>query len=100
MAFFSNAGINRLAAHFSVHQFAWSLSGAFFATFLLRNGMSPAAVLLCIAAVLGLRFALRPCVLITAAHIGLRSSLIVGTLLYAGQILALAIASGAGLVSI
>jgi hypothetical protein len=33
--FFSNAGINRLAAHFSLHQFAWSISGAFFATFLL-----------------------------------------------------------------
>jgi MFS transporter, DHA1 family, inner membrane transport protein len=100
MAFFSNPGINRLAAHFSVHQFAWSISGAFFATFLLRNGMSPAGVLLCIAAVLGLRFALRPCVLVTAARIGLRNSLIIGTLLYACQILALAIAGGsqAGLV--
>jgi hypothetical protein len=100
MAFFSNPGINRLAAHFSLHQFAWTISGAFFATFLLRNGMSPAGVLLCIAAVLGLRFALRPCVLVTAARIGLRNSLIVGTLLYACQILALAIAgrSHAGLV--
>jgi MFS family permease len=47
----------------------------------------------CIAAVLGLRFSLRPCVLATAARIGLRRSLIVGTLLYACQILALAIAS-------
>jgi Major Facilitator Superfamily len=93
MAFFSNASINRLAAHFSVHQFAWSISGAFFATFLLRNGMAPAGVLVCIAAVLGLRFSLRPCVLATAARIGLRRSLIVGTLLYACQILALAIAS-------
>ena len=93
MAFFSNAGINRLGAHFSLHQFAWSISGAFFATFLLRNGMAPASVLLCIAAVLGLRFSLRPCVLATAARIGLRRSLIVGTLLYACQILALAIAS-------
>jgi hypothetical protein len=90
MAFFSNPGINRLAAHFSLHQFAWTISGAFFATFLLRNGMSPAGVLLCIAAVLGLRFALRPCVLVTAARIGLRGSLILGTLLYACQILALA----------
>jgi hypothetical protein len=61
MAFFSNAGINRLAAHFSIHQFAWSVSGAFFATFLLRNGMSPAGVLLCIAAVLGLRFTSHVC---------------------------------------
>jgi MFS transporter len=93
MAFFSNASVNRLAAHFSVHQFAWSISGAFFATFLLRNGMAPAGVLVCIAAVLGLRFSLRPCVLATAARIGLRRSLIVGTLLYACQILALAIAS-------
>lgn len=94
MAFFSNPGINRLAVHYALHQFAWAISGAFFATFLLRNGMSPAGVLLCIAAVLGLRFALRPCVLVTAAHIGLRRSLILGTFLYACQILALGSASG------
>lgn len=96
MAFFSNPAINRLAVHSTLHQFAWALSGGFFATFLLRSGLAPAGVLATIAAVLALRFALRPLVLAAASVIGIRHTLMLGGVLYAGQILALAAVGGPG----
>jgi len=96
MAFFSNPAINRLAVHSTLHQFAWALSGAFFATFLFRSGLSPAAILLATAGILALRFAMRPLVLVAVSTIGLRKTLIVGGLLIASQRLAVATVHGPG----
>ncbi len=96
MAFFSNAAVNRLAVHSTLHQLAWTLSGGFFATFLLRAGLSPAGVLMATAAVLGLRFVLRPAVLVAVSVVGLRHTLMLGGVLHAGQILALAPVQGHG----
>ncbi|MGP0088573.1 MAG: MFS transporter [Xanthobacteraceae bacterium] len=95
MAFFSNAAVNRLALHFTLHQLAWSISGIFFAVFLIRAGFSPAGVFLVLAAMLVVRLALRPLVLAVVAAIGLRKTLILGTVLSVPQILSLAAVHGA-----
>jgi DHA1 family inner membrane transport protein len=94
MAFFSNAAVNRLALHSTLHQSAWSISGIFFTVFLIRAGFSPAAVFLVLAAMLAVRLALRPLVLAAVAAIGLRKTLILGSVLCVPQILALAAVRG------
>lgn len=81
----ANRDLNRLAAHSALQQFAWGLSAAFSAVFLLRQGLSAAEIFLCFGAIIVLRSAIRPAVLISVRAIGLRSTLIVGTLLYAVQ---------------
>lgn len=95
MAFFSNAAVNRLALHFTLHQLAWSISGIFFAVFLIRAGFSPAGVFVVLAAMLVIRLALRPLVLAVVAAIGLRKTLILGAVLCVPQILSLAAVHGA-----
>ena len=95
MAFFSNAAVNRLALHSTLHQLAWSTSGIFFAVFLIRAGFSPAGVFLVLAGMLAVRLALRPMVLAVVAAIGLRRTLILGSVLCVPQILALAAVHGA-----
>jgi MFS transporter, DHA1 family, inner membrane transport protein len=95
MAFFSNTAVNRLALHFTLHQSAWSISGIFFAVFLIRAGFSPAGVFLVLAAMLVVRLALRPLVLAVVAAIGLRQTLILGAVLCVPQILSLAAVHGA-----
>ena len=52
MTFFNNRDLNRLAVHSTMHQLALAISSAFSAVFLLREGLSPAAIFLCIAAIL------------------------------------------------
>ena len=81
--FFANRDINHLAAHFALVSLAWSLAGIFFTVFLIRAGLLPAQIFLFAAAILALRFALRPLVVIVASTIGLRRTLIFGTLLSA-----------------
>lgn len=61
----------------------------FTGVFLLRQGLSAAAVFLVFGAVLALRFALRPLALAVAPRIGLKRSLALGCILYAGQYLLL-----------
>ena len=85
MTLFANRDLNRLAAHITLHQLAWGICSAFSAVFLLREGLSPAAIFLCLGATIALRFAFRPAVLLSVRTIGLRSTLIVGTFLYGVQ---------------
>jgi DHA1 family inner membrane transport protein len=95
--YFANRDINRLAVHAALVSLAWSLAGIFFMVFLLRAGLPPAQIFLTIAAILALRFALRPLVLIVASRIGLRRTLILGTFLFAFQFPAIALVHGVGL---
>jgi MFS family permease len=81
----ANRDMNQLAVHTALQQLSWSLISAFSAVFLLRRGLSVAQIFLCFAAIIALRFAIRPIVLVSVRAIGLRSTLIVGTLLYAVQ---------------
>jgi DHA1 family inner membrane transport protein len=96
MKFFANRDINRLAAHLALVTLAWSLAGIFFIVFLLRAGLPLAQIFLLAAAILALRFALRPLVVIVASTIGLRRTLIFGTLLSALQYPAIALVHGVG----
>ena len=83
--FFANRAVNRLAVHTALQQFAWCMSGAFFGVYLLRAGLAPAILFLATAGLLALRFVLRPLVLYAAPRIGLRATLVIGTLLSALQ---------------
>ncbi len=96
MAFFANRAINRLAIHTALVSLAWSLAGIFFAVYLLRAGLPPAMIFLASAAILALRFALRPLVVIVALKIGMRRAFIFGTLLSALQFPAIARVDGVG----
>jgi len=83
--FFANRAVNRLAAHTALQQLAWTMSGVFFGVYLLRAGLAPSILFLATAAVLAMRFMLRPLVLLAAPYIGLRFTLVIGTLLTALQ---------------
>ena len=97
MMFFANRHINRLAVHAALVSLAWSLAGIFFTVFLLRAGLPPAQIFLLAAAILAMRFALRPLVVIVASKIGLRRTLILGTFLSAIQFPAIVFVHGVGL---
>jgi MFS family permease len=94
MTLFTNRDLNRLAVHSTMHQLAWVISSGFSAVFLLRQGLSPTAIFLCLAAIIALRFTFRPAVLFTVRVIGLRSTLIIGTFLYGTQSPLLALVHG------
>lgn len=96
MMLFTNRDLNRLAVHSTLHQLAWATSSAFSAVFLLRQGLSPAAIFLCLAAIIAARFAVRPAVLATVRAIGLRATLVIGTFLYGVQNPLLALVHGPG----
>jgi MFS family permease len=96
VTFFHNRDINRLAAHTTLHSLAWSFCGLFSAVFLLRQGVSVSGVFLAFAAILLLRLALRPLVLMVAPRAGLRRTLVLGTLLHALQSPMLAFVHGGG----
>ena len=95
--FFANRDINRLAVHAALVSLAWSMAGIFFMVFLLRAGLPPAQIFLAISAILALRFALRPLVLVVASAIGMRRTLVLGTFLSAFQFPAIALVHGVDL---
>src|SRR5687768_17889835 len=83
MSFFSNKAINRLNLHTSVQAFAENAGGIFVLVFMLRAGV-PAPLILCAMAAMNAgRFLLRPLALPLARRIGLRETLILGTVLEA-----------------
>lgn len=96
MMFFANRDINRLAVHAALVALAWSLAGLFFTVYLLRAGLPLAQIFLATAAILALRFALRPLVVLVVLRIGMRRAFIFGTLLSAFQFPAIAQVDGIG----
>jgi hypothetical protein len=93
--FFANRAVNRLAVHTALQQLAWCMSGAFFGVYLLRAGLAPSVLFLASAGVLALRFVTRPLVLVLAPRLGLRHTLVIGTLLSALQYPAVGFVHGA-----
>jgi Major Facilitator Superfamily len=93
--FFANRAVNRLAVHTALQQLAWCMSGAFFGVYLLRAGLAPSILFLASAGVLALRFVTRPLVLVLAPRLGLRRTLVIGTLLSALQYPAVGLVDGA-----
>lgn len=81
MAYFRNTAVNLLNLHYAVHAIAQFGGGAFYYVFLLKAGVSLPGVLVFIAALLAGRFVIRPAIVPLAVRIGLRPTLIIGTLL-------------------
>jgi DHA1 family inner membrane transport protein len=96
MTFFRNRDLNHLVVHATLHTLAWGFCGLFSAVFLLRVGLSLPEVFLAFAAILASRLVLRPLVLVLAPALGLRRTLIFGTLLYAFEFPVLAFVHGVG----
>jgi hypothetical protein len=82
---FVNRDLNLLAVHSALQQLAAGIVSAFSAVFLLRQGFSVSAIFLCLGVIIVLRLVFRPAAAIAVRMIGLRSTLIVGTLFYAVQ---------------
>lgn len=83
MSFFSNEAVNRLNLHTSIQAFAENAGGIFVLVFMLRAGVPAPLVLCAMAAMNAGRFVLRPLALPLARRIGLRETLILGTVLEA-----------------
>lgn len=96
MAYFTNSNISRLALHNTANILALAMSTGFSAVFFLRAGLAPAQVFLSFAAILALRFAMRPIVLYAAPVFGLRRTFIFGALVSALSCPALAFVDGIG----
>lgn len=96
MAYFRNNTVNLLNLHYGLHSLAISGSGAFFAVFLLKSGVSAPAVLGAIALILLGRLMIRPSVLVFARRFGLRPLVIAGTVATGLQYPLLAEVQGVG----
>ncbi len=96
MAFFRNDQVNWLNLHYGIHALAISGGSVFFGAFLLHAGVPAPAVLLAIAAILAGRFVLRPWILPLARRLGLRTLVIAGAVLAAGEYPLLARVDGVG----
>lgn len=96
MAFLGNRTVNLLNLHYGLHSLAMALGGVFFGVYLLKAGLSPAQVLLAMAAILVGRFLVRPLVLPLGKRIGLRGVLIAGSLTASIQYPLLALVTGMG----
>jgi MFS family permease len=96
MAFLSNKSVNLANLHSMTHSMALSVAGMFFVAFLLKAGVRPHHVLLVVAATLAARMALRPLSLATIRRVGMRRTMMLGTVLNAAQFVPLGLADGLG----
>lgn len=80
----------RFAGHCALFQLGHFAAGVFSSVFLIKQGLSPSVAFLTTAAVLALRFMLRPLTLALAPILGLRRTMIFGAALLALQYPALA----------
>ena len=83
MSFLDNHAVNRVILHNGVQALAQQGAGVFVFVFLLKAGVPAALVLCMIAAMVAGRFLLRPAVLPLARRLGLRASVVLGTVLQA-----------------
>lgn len=97
MRFLGNDAIDRVNAHSAVLALAQGAGGVFVLVFLLRAGVSAPLVLCTMAAMTLGRLVLRPAVLPLARRVGLRNTLILGTVMEAGIFLLLPHVHGPGL---
>jgi len=88
--------IHRLALHAAISTLGAALSYAFSAVFLIHVGLAPAQVFLAFAAILVLRFVMRPLVLVAVPAVGLRRAFIFGSAVGALSCPVLALVDGVG----
>ena len=96
MAFFRNDAVNRVNVHSGVQALATSGGGVFFVVFLVEVGLPVPAALSAMAAIMAVRFLLRPAILPLARRWGLKPLLILGTVGLAFQYPLLAEVHGVG----
>jgi MFS family permease len=96
MAYFRNAVVNLLNLHYGIFSIVTTGGGAFYCVYLLKAGVPLPGVLVAMAAILLVRFVIRPAVVPLAVRFGLRHLLIAGTALMALQFLLLARVHGVG----
>jgi hypothetical protein len=77
---FRNSALNRINLHYAIQTLAQGAGGLFILVFLLKAGVSVPVALAFEAAIVALRFAIRPWILPLVLGIGLRRTLILGTL--------------------
>lgn len=77
---FRNGALNRINLHYAIQTLAQGAGGLFILVFLLKAGVSVPVALAFEAAIVALRFAIRPWILPLVLGIGLRRTLILGTL--------------------
>ena len=85
MAYLQNRTVNLLNLHYGIHMLVLNGAGAFFAVFLLKEGVPAPIVFASVALVVGTRFCIRPSVLILARRFGLRATVVIGTIVSAVQ---------------
>jgi hypothetical protein len=96
MAYFRNAVVNLLNLHYGIFSVVTTGGGAFYCVYLLKAGVPLPGVLAAMAAILLVRFVIRPAVVPLAVRFGLQRLLIAGTLLMALQFPLLALVHGIG----
>ena len=96
MSFFGNGAINRVNIQSGVQALAQGAGQLFLLVFLLRAGVSIPAALLAQAAIVALRFVIRPALLPLAVRWGLKPLLIAGAVSMAAQYPILAEVHGVG----
>jgi hypothetical protein len=96
MSFFGNDAINRVNLQVGVQALAQSAGQLFVLVFLLKAGVTIPQALLAQAAIVAVRFAIRPAMLPLAARWGLKPLLVAGTVALAAQYPILAEVHGVG----
>jgi hypothetical protein len=97
MSFLGNDAINRVNLYYAIYKFAEGAGGVFLLAFLLRAGVPVPLALCAHAAIVGLRFVMRPGVVPLARRFGIKPVLIAGVLVLSLQYLVLARVSGVNL---
>jgi DHA1 family inner membrane transport protein len=95
VAYFRNAAVNLLNLHYAITALVSNGASAFIGVYLFRAGLTLPGVLLVMAGILVLRFAVRPMVVPLAVRVGLQPLVVAGTLIIAAQFLILAEVHGA-----
>src|SRR5690348_11945949 len=95
MSYLGNRIINLLNLHYAIAWLAMSGGGTFFAVYLLRVGVPIPVVLIALATVVLIRFAVRPLLLVLGKRYGLKPLPIIGTVAVAAQYPVLAEVHGA-----
>lgn len=80
MAYLRNDAINRVNIHTSVQALAQGAGGIFFLVYMVRAGVPVPVALVAQAAIMVLRFVLRPAVLPLARRVGIKPLVVAGTL--------------------
>jgi hypothetical protein len=97
MAYFRNRTVNLLNLHYGIFAFVLTGGGAFYCVYLLKAGVPLSGVLLAMAAILAVRFAVRPFVVGLTVRFGLQRMLVAGSLMVAAQMPLIAEVHGIGM---